>query len=293
MRIIFIGTVLSSYIKLKKIIELKANVVGVITKKSSDFNSDYYDLSPLCKHYNIPVFYYEKTKEVLLEKWIRNLNSDIIFCFGWSHILKQNILEIPKFGVVGYHPSALPKNRGRHPIVWALGLGLKSTASTFFIMDQSIDSGSILSQKIVKIDYTDDAKSLYEKLLKTALKQITLFLPKLQKGLYVLTKQDVTKANYWRKRSTRDERIDFRMSSGSIYNLVRSLTHPYCGAHVEYKATNIKIWKVREVPYKKNNIEYGKVLSISGQNIIVKTLDGAIEILEHEFEELPQIGYYL
>ena len=35
-------------------------------------------------------------------------------------------------GVLGFHPSELPKNRGRHPLIWALALGLKKSASTFF-----------------------------------------------------------------------------------------------------------------------------------------------------------------
>jgi len=41
-------------------------------------------------------------------------------------------LGIAPLGVVGFHPAALPANRGRHPLIWALFLGLKKTASTFF-----------------------------------------------------------------------------------------------------------------------------------------------------------------
>lgn len=36
-------------------------------------------------------------------------------------------------GVLGYHPAKLPQNRGRHPLIWALALGLKKSASTFFL----------------------------------------------------------------------------------------------------------------------------------------------------------------
>ena len=34
---------------------------------------------------------------------------------------------MPALGVIGYHPAELPKNRGRHPLIWALVLGLKKT----------------------------------------------------------------------------------------------------------------------------------------------------------------------
>ena len=50
-------------------------------------------------------------------------------------------------GILGYHPSLLPFNRGRHPIIWALALGLKETGSTFFFMDENADTGDIVSQK--------------------------------------------------------------------------------------------------------------------------------------------------
>ena len=51
--------------------------------------------------------------------------------------------------------------------------------------------------------------------------------------------------------------------------------------------------KVKEIKLNKNNIEFGKVLENNGKTIIVKTYDGAIEILEHNFKELPKAGEYL
>ena len=60
------------------------------------------------------------------------MHPDLIICVGWSQILKSEILNIPKLGVIGFHPSKLPENRGKHPIIWSLVLGKKETASTFF-----------------------------------------------------------------------------------------------------------------------------------------------------------------
>ena len=68
-------------------------------------------------------------------------------------------------GVIGYHPAALPKNRGRHPLIWALVLGLKKTASSFFIMDERADSGDVISQEEIIINDDDDASSLYAKMI--------------------------------------------------------------------------------------------------------------------------------
>ena len=131
--------------------------VGVCTLKKSPFNADHVDLSPLCRKHRIPVTYTPDINSDESIIWIKKLVPDIIFCFGWSRLLKSNVLNVAPKGVVGYHPATLPANRGRHPLIWALVLGLKQTGSTFFFMDEGSDSGDILSQLQIKITETDDA----------------------------------------------------------------------------------------------------------------------------------------
>ena len=293
MKIIFIGNVIFSEKMLKKILELKGDVIGVITKRNSFFNSDFCDISYIAKENNIDYLYVENINEMKNIEWIKNKQPDIIFCFGFSSLIKKEILSIPKMGVVGFHPTKLPQNRGRHPIIWSLVLGLKKSASTFFFMDEGADSGDILSQKEFEISYKDSAKTLYEKIINIALEQVELFLPKLIKKEFSTTKQDNSKTNYWRKRTKKDGEIDFRMDSYSIYNLVRALTKPYIGAHLIYKGEEIKIWKIQEEKYNTSNIEPGKVLLVENGEIVIKCGNGAVRIIEHEFVELPKKGEYL
>jgi methionyl-tRNA formyltransferase len=293
MRIVFIGTVEFSKIALQKLINLNAQVVGVCTKEKSKFNSDFADLRPLCEKNKIPYKYVDDVNSKDNYNWIKSLNPDIIFCFGWSNLLKKDILTSAPMGVLGFHPSKLPKNRGRHPLIWALALGLKKSASTFFFMDEGIDSGEILSQKDFDILSTDDAKILYDKFVNIALLQIEEFLPKLGKKNYQTIKQNYEASNIWRKRVKTDGKIDFRMTSQAIYNLVRALTKPYVGAHIIYKEKEIIVWKVEIINNKQDNIESGKVLDINEDKILVKTYDGAIKITHHEFKNLPNVGEYL
>ena len=293
MKILFIGAVEFSYKSLEKLIELNAEIVGVCTKKVSNFNSDFADLTPLCNKANIPLKYVDNINSNENIDWIRSLSPDIIFCFGWSNLIKKDLLGLPKMGVVGYHPALLPKNRGRHPLIWALALGLNVSGSTFFFMTEGADDGDILSQEEVEIFYEDDAKSLYNKVSNIALKQIETFLPKLQNNSFKTIKQNNDLANVWRKRGKVDGKIDFRMTSRAIYNLVRALTKPYVGAHVEYNGQDVSIWKIEEVEFDQNNIEFGKVLENDGKSIVVKTYDKAIKIIDHDFKELPKVGEYI
>ena len=293
MKIVFIGTVELSKKALEKLIEIDAEIVGVCTKKESKFNSDFSDLTPLCISTKIPFKYVDDINSRECIDWIRSLNPDIIFCFGWSSLIKKELLSLTPMGILGYHPAKLPKNRGRHPLIWSLILGLTKSASTFYFMDEGADSGDILSQTDFDISHTDNAQTLYNKVTKIALSQIEEFIPQLMNGTYVTVQQDKQIANTWRKRSNIDGEIDFRMSSEAIYNLVRALTKPYIGAHIKYKKKDIIVWKAKMIENKQNNIENGKVLHSCKNSILVKTFDGAIEFTEHEFKELPMTGEYL
>jgi methionyl-tRNA formyltransferase len=293
MKILFIGTVLSSLRFLAKLIEMKANIVGVVTKKSSPFNTDFADLSLLCSQHQIPIKYSNNINDKDTIDWINSQAPDIIFCLGYSELLKTEILQIAPHGVVGFHPAKLPQNRGRHPIIWALALGLEKTASTFFFMDEGADSGGIISQVDIPILYGDNARSLYDKIIIAALSQLEKFVPLMAEGVFASFPQDNSRANYWRKRSKTDGKIDFRMSSRAIYNNVRALSEPYPGAHIVYRNKEIKIWKVEELEHKETNIEPGKILTVSAEGIEVKCYNGTVRLVDHDFSPLPQPGEYL
>jgi methionyl-tRNA formyltransferase len=292
MRILFIGSVLFSKSALQQLISLKANIVGVVTKNRSTFNSDFVDLTPLCRENSISYKIVNDINHSNNIQWIREQSPDVIYCFGWSSLLKKELLNIAPLGVVGFHPAALPYNKGRHPIIWALALGLEETASTFFFIDEGTDSGDILSQEKVIIDNHDNASTLYNKIVNTAINQITVLTQSLDSGNYTRIPQPKV-GNIWGRRGHKDGRIDFRMHAHTIHNLVRALTKPYLGAHIEYMGKDVKVWVSQPVSFSDKNIEPGKVINVENNIITVKTADAAIKIIEHEFEQLPEIGLYI
>ena len=296
MRIVYIGCVQFSLLLLQELLQIPcAEVVGIVTKEESAFNADFVSLKSLAQQNHIDCFLVNERKTFDEADWIREKKPDVIYCFGWSKLLKSDILNIPLLGVIGYHPAGLPKNRGRHPIIWALVLGLTSTGSTFFFMDEEADSGDILSQEIIEIDNMDDAKSLYDKLAIIAIDQMREFTVKLSQGEYQRIPQDMTKANYWRKRTIADGFIDWRMSAKNIYNLVRGLTRPYVGASFLHEGKAYKVWKtfanIDSDTFE--NSEPGKILSVEGSKITVRCGEGIITLIDHEMSTLPPKGTYL
>ena len=293
MRILFIGSVAFSASALNKLIQLKANIVGVCAPKYFQNNADYVDLSPIAKAANISFHLFEDINSSTSFEWISSKNPDIIFCFGLSSLIKHELLALPPKGVLGYHPAALPLNRGRHPLIWALALGLTETASTFFFMNDAADAGDIISQVPVEILPNENAGLLYSKITKVAMLQIEQLLALLEGEAYKVIRQDESRANLWRKRSELDGHIDWRMSSASIHNLVRALAKPYPGADFLYKQQYIKVWSSRIMDCNNRNYEPGKVIYLEGEKPIVKCGEGAICLLELEPEIKISVGDYL
>ena len=293
MKILFIGNLEFSFKTLLATLEFGGNVVGICTTKNSVFNSDFCDLSKVAKSKNIPFLYVKDINATYNLNWIKKINPDVIFCFGWSKLIKKELLSIPKLGIIGYHPAPLPLNRGRHPIIWTLAMGLKETASTFFLMDTGADSGDIISKKRILIKSSDKARDVYNKITISALKQIKYLLPRLENNSLKKIKQNNALSNSWRKRTLKDGIIDWRMSSMSIYNLVRALSEPYIGAEFIYKGNNYKVWETCQLKHKLLNYEPGKVIEVKNNCPTIKCGEGAIKLINVKPKIYLQKGEYL
>lgn len=295
LRVLFIGCVESSKIFLETLLKYKVNIVGVVTKKESNFNADFVDLAPVCEINHISYRYVKNINERGAIEFIYELQPDLGFCLGWSQLIKREVLELFPRGVIGFHPAMLPQNKGRHPIIWALALGLSETASSFFMLDDGADTGAVVSQIRVSIQYEDTARTLYDKIMDVAQAQLIALWKQICEGSVCIIDGGCQKENTWRKRNKNDGRIDWRMSSTNIYNLVRALSEPYVGAHFEYDNREYKIWEVRELlddGYE--NIEPGKVISVlENGKFRVKCGKGIVEIVHYDERFMPIYGMYL
>lgn len=298
MRIGFIGCVESSLVALQALLQdskISYQVMGVITRKRSSFNTDFVDLTPICNSCSIPICYVDETSEEVALQFMRKLKVDVIFCIGWSSLLKESFLTVATHGVIGFHPAKLPANRGRHPIIWAITLGLGNTASTFFKMNSQADSGPIVDQFEIKIEDNYTARKLYDKILSSIAIQVPQIAEKLATGKLEYSEQNSLISNIWRKRSSRDGIIDFRMRSIDIHNLVAALSEPYPGSEVEYNTSFYKIWRSEQSTntYQKN-IEPGRVLEIKQDRILVKTAGlSAVYLWNQALSQILKEGDYL
>lgn len=97
---------------------------------------------------------------------VKKLLPDVILSVFWAYVLPPNFFDIPPRGCINFHCAYLPHNKGKNPNVWPIIDGTPAGVSLHYI-DEGIDSGNIIAQRLVPVDITDNAKTLYQKLIST------------------------------------------------------------------------------------------------------------------------------
>lgn len=276
-RVILIGAVRFSDRLVRVLHESPLDLVGICTS-SRGFGSDALDLRPLATEVGVDVLDTEDLNALENASWIRARSPDLIVCAGWSRLLREEVLRIAPLGVLGYHPAELPRNRGRHPIIWTLALGLPRAGSTFFLMDEGADSGPIVSQRSISVRPRETADSLYSRLNGVAAEQLREISAEIdQTGSFAHYPQDHSQATYWRKRTARDGHVDWRMSATVIDRLVRALGPPYPCAEFFVNGSPVRILECNLATGPIDR-EPGRVLNVDGAHAIIKAGDGAVRL---------------
>ena len=144
----------------------------------------------------------EKLDEKFIEE-VKALATDFFIVAAFSKILRKNILEIPRLGTIGAHPSLLPKYRGASPIQSAILASEKETGVTLYMLNEGVDSGTILAQRKTKIDgryYKDLEIYLAQMAGELLVDTIPLFI---EEQITPIA-QDETQATFTKKFETKD-----------------------------------------------------------------------------------------
>jgi methionyl-tRNA formyltransferase len=227
-----------------------------------------------CSERGIPLRKVNHINDAEAIEAIREHDIDWLCIIGWSQIAGEAVLQAPRLGALGMHPTLLPEGRGRAAIPWAILKGLSRTGVTLFRLTSGVDTGPIGAQVELPIAPDETATTLYERVNEAHRTLIRQAWPELVAGRLEFRPQDESRATYWPGRSPADGRITPEMSLVEIDRLVRATTHPYPGAFLEKAGKVLRIWAGR--PGLQGEIAVGAV-RIEGR-------DGVYEALDYEWE---------
>jgi len=284
MRIIFMGTPFFAVPSLKALIELKHNVVAVVTKIDKPSGRGYeITFSPVKKialEHNIPVIQPASIKTPEFENTLKSYNPDIIIVSAYGKILPKNILDLPPFGCYNIHASLLPKYRGAAPIHWALVQGEKETGISIMKMVEELDAGDVILTKKIPIEENDDAGTLHTKLSHLGAEAIIKALELIESGKAVPVAQDLSKSTFAPMIKKSDGIINWSESSNKIINLIRGM-NPWPGAYCNINNKMIKVLKAKSCEEVHMTSFPGIVVKMyKDEGPVIKTGDGAVVLLE-------------
>lgn len=279
MKIVFMGTPDFAVNVLQGLID-NYEVVGVVSQPDKRIGRHQVltntPVKELALKYDIPVFQPIKIKEDYED--ILNLNPDLIVTCAYGQIIPKAILDYPRLGCINVHASLLPKLRGGAPIHKSIIDDYGTTGVTIMYMDVKMDSGDIISQREVKILDSDNLESLHDKLSEVGTSLLLDTLPSIIDGTNSRTKQNENEVTYAYNIKREEEHIDFSKTSREVFNLIRGLC-PVPSSNAVLDEKEMKIYK-STISSKKYNGEYGEIVDITKEGIVVKTGDASIILTE-------------
>lgn len=122
---------------------------------------------------------------------------DLIVAAHCHDFISRKTRHRAKLGALGYHPSLLPRHRGRSAVEWAIRFGERITGGTVYWMNETLDGGPIAAQQSVFIRKDDTARELWiRELAPLGLKLFEDVFDQLDRGIVSRTPQPVDQATW-------------------------------------------------------------------------------------------------
>jgi len=243
--IVFVGVHREALAPLRHLVRSGAPLLGLVTlvPEARDGVSGAVDLEPEVRAAGVPVLRVRKVNDPECVAWIRDRRPDLLLVIGWTQLVREELLAVPRIACLGFHASLLPRYRGRAPINWALIHGESETGNTMIVLEPGADEGDIVAQRRIGITDDDDCETLYDKVSATEVDMLADILPRLRAGHVPRRRQDTTQATVMPRRRPEDGWIDWRLSARRVFDWVRALTHPYPGAFCRLGERRLWVWK--------------------------------------------------
>ena len=238
----------------------------------------------------LPVLQPEKASDEAFIEKIRELSPEVIVVAAYGKILKQKLLDIPKYGCINIHASLLPRWRGAAPIQWAVIAGDETAGVTTMQMNAGLDTGDMLLRREIKLSPDETGGSLFDRLSALSGGLILETLEKKENGTLVPEKQPEEGVTYASMLTKEMGEIDWSLSAVRIERLVRGL-YPWPGTYSYLEGKLLKIhraWLLTDIEFDALPgdflAESPGALYASGETLYVRCKEGVLELLELQLE---------
>lgn len=280
-RILFMGTPDFAALILKKIQSWPhGKVAGVITQPDRRAGrGKQIRQSPVkatALHFDLPLLQPTHLKSEIILGFINEVQANVLVVAAYGLMIPPTLLKCTRYGALNVHASLLPKYRGAAPIQWALINGEKVTGITIMEMQPGLDTGPILFQKALAIDFNDTAQSLHDQMAELGGNSL---IEALENWIHLQRiPQDSKLVCYAPKLTKQDGLIDWNQPAEQIHNRIRGV-HPWPGAFFFFRqneqrpSIRLGVFPGRIGPAIEEPIAPGRILGLEDQHLVISCAD--------------------
>jgi methionyl-tRNA formyltransferase len=127
---------------------------------------------------------------------LEEISPDYVVVADFSFIIPKKIIDTVKGNIINIHFSLLPKYRGASPVQFAILNGDEVTGITYYLLDEGMDTGKIISQIEYKLDTKYTSGELYQILFNLAAENLPQVIKNMAENKIILENQDESLATY-------------------------------------------------------------------------------------------------
>ena len=152
LRIVFFGTPAFAVPTLDALFASAHAVVGVVTQPDRPRGRGHHiaeaPIKGRASGAGVPVLQPLRLKDPSFTDALRALHADLGVVAAYGRILTDEVLAIPRLGMINVHASLLPKYRGAAPVHRAIIAGEHETGVTIMKVVRALDAGPMLRSAI-------------------------------------------------------------------------------------------------------------------------------------------------
>ena len=290
MRIIFFGTPDFAVASLNALVEQGREVCMVVTTPDKPVGRHQNTLVPSAvKQYalehGLPLMQPDDLTDCNFLSTLKQMQADLGIVVAFRK-LPREVWTMPRLGTFNLHGSLLPRYRGAAPINWAIINGETETGVTTFMLDDRIDTGSLLLSHKLAIGKDDTFGEVYLRLMQMGAGLTLETVEGIEQGKLTPVPQTGEVLEH-QKRAPKlfreNTRIDWHKSPTEIHNLVRGLSPaPAAWTLLEgegLRPQQLKVFQTR-VRLAEHQLPVGMLVAETRDALSVAVEGGFVDILE-------------
>ncbi len=291
LRIVYMGTPDFAVEPLKALCGNGYNVMAVVTAPDKPAGRGRKLKSSPVKQFadsnNISVLQPTNLKDEGFVNELKSLNADIFVVVAFR-MLPKVVWQIPKLGTFNLHASLLPQYRGAAPINWAIINGEQKTGVTTFLIDEKIDTGSILLKQEIDIQPNETAGELHDRLMQIGATVVVKTVEMLREGAEPTPQSKLVGEDEKLKPAPKlfreNLRINWALPAIEVHNFIRGLS-PYPAAWTEMvddarNTVSVKVYRSSLVDKNQQELSEGTILTDGKSYIHVVCGKGIVAVDE-------------